>query len=219
MKIKVCGMKYPENISSVAALQPDYLGFIFWAPSPRSFSGDIPPLPETVMKVGVFVDAPLGTVLEKVKEYNLQLIQLHGKETAAYCESLRKELEKIRARKDDKLTVAGIVKAMAVGPDFSFEALTAYRDVVDYFLFDSKGPLPGGNGFGFDWEQLRDYTLDIPFFLSGGIGLQEVDRLREFLKTPVAAKCHAIDVNSAFEQKPGLKDVQALQLFIEKITL
>lgn len=212
-------MKYPENIARVATLQPDYLGFIFWEPSPRSFSGNIPPLPEKVMKVGVFVDAPLGSVVEKVREYDLHLIQLHGKETAAYCESLRKELEKIRTQKDHNTKGVGIVKAMAVGSDFSFEDLNTYRAVVDYFLFDSKGPLPGGNGFGFNWELLRNYTLDIPFFLSGGIGLQEVEKLREFLKTPVADKCHAIDVNSAFEQQPGLKDVQALELFIEKITL
>ena len=219
MKIKVCGMKYPENIAEVAALQPDYLGFIFWEPSPRYFSGDIPPLPETVMKVGVFVDAPLSSVVEKVRVYELDLIQLHGRETAAFCKSLRKELEKMGTNKEDTFKEVGIVKAMAVGSDFNFEDLNTYRDVVDYFLFDSKGPLPGGNGFGFNWELLRDYSLDTPFFLSGGIGLHEVENLNNFLKTPVAEKCHAIDVNSAFEQKPGLKDARTLQLFIEKITL
>ncbi len=219
MKIKVCGMKYPENIQQVAGLLPDYLGFIFWEPSARSFSGKIPTLPDKIRKVGVFVDAPIDTVVGKVREHGLDLIQLHGEETAAFCATLRKELAKIDTGKGDLKKKVGIVKAMAVGNAFAFEDLETYEDTVDYFLFDSKGPLPGGNGFSFNWELLQDYPLETPFFLSGGIGLHEVENLHEFLKMAVAEKCHAIDVNSAFEKEPGLKDVRAIELFMEKIKL
>jgi phosphoribosylanthranilate isomerase len=219
MKIKVCGMKYTDNIAQVAALQPDYLGFIFWEPSPRSFSGPIPPLPPEISKVGVFVDASLTTIVDRVREYRLDLIQLHGRETPDFCTSLREELDAVTPPEQGSTRTTRIIKAMAVGSSFAFSDLYPYRKAVDYFLFDSKGPLPGGNGFGFNWELLEDYDLDIPFFLSGGIGLQEVENIRRFLKTSVAQQCHAIDVNSAFEQKPGLKDTALLQQFIEKIKL
>ncbi len=211
----MCGMKYPENMEQVSQLMPDYMGFIFWEPSSRYFTGPIPELPEPIGKVGVFVDASISFILEKVKDLNLNLVQLHGGEPPEYCTSLRQELKRL-AGPERKIE---IVKAIAVGQSFSFGDLHPYEGKVDYFLFDSKGPLPGGNGFAFDWKLLEGYDLQTPFFLSGGIGIAEVENLRNFMGTSLAKKCHAIDVNSAFEMQPGLKDPGQLQTFIEKIRL
>ena len=217
MKIKVCGMKYPENMSEVAALEPDYLGFIFWEHSPRSFSGSLPPLSTNIRKVGVFVDARIGYILEKTMDFSLDLIQLHGKETPEFCAELRTVLNSGGNSFEVSGRAVEIIKAIGIGGPYPFEKLKAYQEYVDYFLFDSKGPLPGGNGFAFNWEYLKEYDLDVPFFLSGGIGMKELNKLRKFSETPLAEKCHAVDVNSAFEIRPGLKDAGILKTFIKEI--
>jgi len=217
MKIKVCGMKHPDNIAEVAALQPDYLGFIYWDKSPRYFTGDTPSLPATVKKAGVFVDASLTDILEKVKDMSLDLIQLHGNETSEFCGRLKKELNNGKLLGEIETVNIEIIKAIGIGESYSFKDLKPYEAHVDYFLFDTKGPLPGGNGFAFNWELLKSYSLDTPFFLSGGIGLSDLDKLGSFLNSSLAAKCHAIDVNSAFEIQPGLKNKEALETFIKKL--
>jgi phosphoribosylanthranilate isomerase len=217
MKIKVCGMKYPENMSEVASLKPDYMGFIFWEPSARSFSGSLPSLPSQVRKVGVFVNEAILSILEKTAEYSLDLIQLHGDETPEYCASLRNALNGVYSSEKNSDRLVGIIKAISMGGPYPFDELRAYQGSVDYFLFDSKGPLPGGNGYAFDWRLLRNYNLDTPYFLSGGIGMKELENLRNFMSTPLAEKCCAIDVNSAFEIEPGLKDPERLQNFIKEI--
>jgi len=197
-----------KNTAQVAFLKPDYLGFIFWEPSKRYFEGEIPPIPHSVKRVGVFVDASISDISEKVKNHGLQLAQLHGKETPAFCDELKKKIPQIK-----------IIKVFSVIDDFDFAQLRHFEDVCDYYLFDTKGELPGGNGFVFDWEALKDYPSTKPYFLSGGIGLEELDSIREFLKKPESKYCHAIDVNSRFEIEPGLKDVEKLKEFKNKINL
>ncbi|TAI46730.1 phosphoribosylanthranilate isomerase [Flagellimonas allohymeniacidonis] len=222
MKLKVCGMKY--NPKEVAELQPNYLGFIFWEPSSRYFEGRMPELPSNIKKIGVFVDAPLEEVRDKVKKYNLDGVQLHGNETPDYCERLRHAelvsashdgvpeppLPKRQQVRNDPLE---IIKVFSMKDEFDFSTLTAYEEVCDYFLFDTKGKLPGGNGYTFDWSILVDYPSTKPFFLSGGIGLEEVEKLKLFLESPASTYCHAIDVNSRFETKPGLKNIEKLSTF------
>lgn len=198
MKLKVCGIKY--NPREVAALWPDYLGFIFWERSSRFFEGDMPELPSEIKKIGVFVNHPVEEVLNKVKTYGLDGVQLHGNETSEYCKTLY----------GSKLE---IIKVFSVKNDFDFSTLAAYGEVCDYFLFDTKGKLPGGNGRTFDWSILKDYPSTKPFFLSGGIGLEGVDKLKTFLSSPASKYCHAIDVNSCFEIKPGHKDTEKLSTF------
>jgi phosphoribosylanthranilate isomerase len=217
MKIKVCGMKFPENIAEVTDLKPDYMGFILWEKSPRIFNGKISSLPKTIKKVGVFVDAPLSEIIEKVRAMSLDYIQLHGAETPEFCSRLKESLSTLDELKDSARNRVGIIKAIGVGNSFPFENLKPYEEVVEYFLFDTKGPLPGGNGFAFNWELLNSYTLQTPFFLSGGIGLNDLEKLKKFLDSPLASKCHAVDVNSAFEIEPGLKKKEALDAFIKKI--
>ncbi|RDY58149.1 phosphoribosylanthranilate isomerase [Flagellimonas nanhaiensis] len=226
MKLKVCGMKY--NPEEVAKLQPDYLGFIFWEPSTRYFDGRVPELPKSIKKVGVFVDASVEEVLEKVKEHQLDAVQLHGKESPAFCMELKNNFLSFRAdsrkKKGDEtkevstalnLTSLEIIKVFSIKDEFDFSILKAYETVCDYFLFDTKGKLPGGNGYTFDWSILKDYPSSKPYFLSGGIGLDSTEKLEDFLASPASQYCYAIDVNSRFETEPGLKNIEALKKFKE----
>ena len=211
-----------HNPEEVAALQPDYLGFIFWEPSSRYFSRELPKLPTSIKKVGVFVDAPLEEVLEKVEQHQLDAVQLHGKESAAYCNALRHpELvsgshlsEMLNQVQHDEFE---IIKVFSIKDDFDFDALKDYEEACDYYLFDTKGRLPGGNGYTFDWSVLEKYSSSKPYFLSGGIGLDAKEKLKAFLNSPASKNCFAIDVNSKFETAPGLKNIEDLKIFIESL--
>ena len=207
MRIKVCGMG--SNVSEVAGLQPDYLGFIFWEPSKRYYDKNIP-AEIGIEKVGVFVDESPDKVLAAVGSHGLNAIQFHGRETADYCMQIKQEL----AQSDPTVK---LIKAFAISPDFDFESIKSFESHVNFFLFDAKGDLPGGNGIGFRWELLRRYTGSTPYFLSGGIGPNDPQRIRDFMKEPVASLCHAIDVNSRFEIEPGLKNIESLKPFIQSI--
>lgn len=214
MKLKVCGMKL--NTLEVATLDPDYLGFIFWEPSKRYFEGTIPRLPASIKKVGVFVDAPLEAILKKVDTYDLQAVQLHGNESPEFCNDL-KTINNDRSKALEESSIE-IIKVFSIKDDFDFSILTPYENVCDYFLFDTKGKLPGGNGFTFSWEVLKNYPSTKPYFLSGGIGLDEIEKIREFQQRPESKYCHAIDVNSKFESEPGLKDIKKLKEFKEVLS-
>lgn len=202
-----------HNPEEVAALQPDYLGFIFWEPSSRYFSGEMPAVPNSIKKVGVFVDAPLEEVLEKVAHYQLDALQLHGKESADYCHELKERFLSFRAQSRNLETI----KVFSIKDDFDFDVLKEYEEVCDYFLFDTKGKLPGGNGYTFDWSVLEKYTSNKPYFLSGGIGLDSKEKLQDFLNSTASENCFAIDVNSKFETAPGLKNIDDLKVFIESL--
>lgn len=187
------------NTAEVAQLQPDYLGFIFFEKSPRNFEGDMAAIPSGIKKVGVFVDATLEIISEKIKEYKLNVIQLHGDESPNFCE---------RVRRTEPVEVW---KVFGIKDQFDFNDLKPYEPVVDKFLFDTKGKEKGGTGYVFDWSVLNDYPSTIPFVLSGGIGPDELEKVNKILKTGLPI--YAIDVNSRFESKPGLKNISALKKF------
>jgi phosphoribosylanthranilate isomerase len=206
MKLKICGMKYPDNILEVASLLPDYMGFIFWEKSARHFDGSIPKLPQSIKKVGVFVNETVETMVEKIVQHDLQAVQLHGHESVAFCEALKKSVSK----------EIEIIKVFSILDIFDFGVLKPFEPYCDFFLFDTKGKLPGGNGTTFDWKVLEQYPSSKPFFLSGGIGLDEMDAVQEILKTNLPV--HAIDVNSKFEIEPGLKNINSVRT-IHKLSL
>ncbi len=198
-------MKYQDNILQVAALQPDYLGFIFYKKSARNFNTEsIPELPNSIKKTGVFVDADLDFVLEKVNKHKLQALQLHGKESPEYCSQLKKENIEI-------------IKVFSIKDAFDFSTLKPYENVCDYFLFDTKGKHPGGNGYTFDWNVLNNYPSTKPFFLSGGLGLNEIEDIKQFTNSKASKYCYALDVNSKFEIEPGLKNIEDLKKFKYKL--
>ena len=198
-------MREPVNIAGVVATNPDFLGFIFY-PKSKRFVGFEPlpevmaAVPDSVKKVGVFVDETPEKVLEVSASWNLDAIQLHGVESPQFCKEIQR----------GGLVV---VKAFSVDESFDFAALEAYRESCNYFLFDTKGPLPGGTGQKFKWQLLNNYNLDIPFFLSGGIGLDDLNTIREFGHPML----FGIDINSGFEITPALKDVEKICKFVSEI--
>ncbi|CAN1521840.1 TrpF Phosphoribosylanthranilate isomerase [Flavobacteriaceae bacterium] len=196
MKLKICGMKYPDNILEVGSILPDYMGFIFWEKSARYFDGDMPDLPKSIKKVGVFVNENIEVIEEKIAKYNLQAIQLHGQESVDFCSEIKAKFD----------TSIEIIKVFSADEHFDFSILKPFEAVCDYFLFDTKGKLPGGNGTTFDWRILENYPSKKPFFLSGGIGIEEMDSIYEISKTNLPI--YAIDINSRFEIEPGLKNIQ-----------
>ena len=202
MKIKVCGMKFSENISNLVDIGIDYVGFIKWQKSTR-FSSNTPKISDSIKKVGVFVDSPISEIKSSIKKNNFDLVQLHGNESIDYCHSL----------KGSSL----IIKAFNIDEKFCFSKLESYDDVCDYFLFDSKGVLPGGNGKKFDWSLLKNYKLEKPFFISGGIGINDIFQVKELIQSNLPV--HAIDINSKFENSPGEKNTELIKLFKEKLEL
>ncbi len=226
-------MKY--NTSEVATLQPDYLGFIFYEKSPRNFDGEIPEIDASIKKVGVFVDEKIEVVIDLVKKYNITSIQLHGKESVTYIKELichYEECQFERSREQNDVVISNkktdchdfqiksrndipidIIKVFSIINEFDFSVLEPYEDVVDYFLFDTKGKLPGGNGYTFDWSILEQYPSTKPYFLSGGIGLNEVEKIKAFKRNPASKHCYALDVNSKFEMESGLKNIDELEKF------
>ena len=194
MKLKVCGLKDPENIRQVAALKPDYMGFIFY-PESKRFVGDdfvMPTFSPEIKKVGVFVNASASFIIDKVDEHKLDLIQLHGDETSEFCEVLNH--------------IVPVIKAFGLDETFEFENLESYKSKCTYFLFDTKTKKYGGSGKQFDWKILEKYDNSVPFFLSGGVGIEEIEKVQcsKF-------KVYGADVNSKFENDFGLKDIEKLK--------
>ena len=206
MRIKVCGMRNPENIFALAELKPDYLGLIFY-PLSKRFVGDLDKsvlgvLPKSIKLTGVFVDESLENVLEIVQKFNLSAIQLHGSESVEYCRELKRELTRT-----SPFIEIEIWKAFGISSSFDFGTLNSFQNNVDSFLFDTKTVEHGGSGISFDWRVLSEYKLDKPFFLSGGISpenIQEVFNLNH-------KQLLGVDLNSKFEIEPGLKDIDSLQ--------
>ena len=198
MKLKVCGMKYLNNMEAVAKLRPDFLGFIFYDKSSRYFNGNLPYLPQAIKKVGVFVNEDLETLQSIIKEQKLDVVQLHGQESPEYCSQLEN---------------AEIIKVFSIKDTFNFSVLLPYEEVCDYYLLATKGKLPGGIGTTFNWNVLKDYPSTKPFFLSGGIGLKEVEKLKDFIDSPASKYCYSLDVNSKFEINPGVKNINDLEKF------
>jgi len=225
MKLKVCGMKFVENIEQVAALQPDYLGFIFYEKSKRNFEGIIPELPKSIQKTGVFVNEYSEIVISLVEEYQLDAIQLHGDESSEYVKELQNQLAERRAlfieenkhqkKKKNKHFISNegvkIIKVFGIKDEFNFDALKSYLEFVDFFLFDTKGKERGGNGIQFDWAVLEKYPFEKPFFLSGGIGLKDIPEVQKMINSDLPI--YALDVNSKFEIEPGVKKIEELKEF------
>lgn len=195
MKIKVCGMKNQGQVNAIDEIT-DFIGFIFYPNSSRYIEN---PPSSSGNRVGVFVNETTEVILQKVQDYQLNFIQLHGSETPEQCREVKQSIP--------------VIKAFGIDQTFDFQQLNAYQDAVDYFLFDTKTPLHGGSGKQFDWSVLDHYQLEVPFLLSGGINPDSIEQLQRFSHP----QCIGIDVNSGFEIAPGNKDINQLKTFIEHI--
>lgn len=194
-------MKNPDNITEVAGLEPDYMGFIFYERSPR-YAATLDPssLPDNVRRVGVFVNASAAEIEETAKRYKLQALQLHGSESPETCQALRAKGYEI-------------IKAFGIETAEDFKQTTGYEGYCDLFLFDTRTPGHGGSGLRFDWRILDLYNGKTPFLLSGGIAETDAEKI----KTLNQPKPYGIDLNSRFETEAGLKDAASLERFIKTI--
>lgn len=204
--LKVCGMREAANIKELAALSPDFMGFIFYPPSSRFVStideNTIKSIPKKIRKVGVFVNENVLKIKDIAKNFRLDVIQLHGDESPDVCMKLKSE-------------GYVVIKAFHIASADDFSDMLDYEGTCDYFLFDTKTQGYGGSGMTFDWTFLDRYTGQTPFLLSGGIRLESVQDLWK-LNHP---KLAGFDINSGFEVKPALKDIDLVKKFKERMAL
>ena len=210
-------MRDADNIRDISALGVDMIGLIFYPPSPRyvqqfsSGAGIIPDyapdMGKTPLRVGVFVDDMPQNIVTRVYNYKLDYIQLHGNEPRETLENLRATIV------PDINPNIKIIKAISVSSAEDIKKYKEYVGAADLFLFDTKCKTVGGSGEQFDWQVLQAYDGDVPFLLSGGIGPDDVERIRNFHHP----KCIGIDLNSKFEIEPALKDVEKLKQFLVKV--
>ncbi len=210
MKIKVCGMRDAENISELIKLKLDFIGFIFYNKSKR-FVADFPQVkfPSTIKKVGVFVNESMEVILEKVKKYQLDIVQLHGNETSEYCIEIKKRHSELVS---ESYSIE-IIKAFSIDENFDFHSMAEYENSCNYFLFDTKGIDYGGNGIKFNWEILKKYKGQVPFLLSGGISKEDSTEILSFLRRQESKLCIGVDINSGFEIEPALKNIEEIKEF------
>ncbi|MCS4433264.1 phosphoribosylanthranilate isomerase [Aquiflexum gelatinilyticum] len=206
MKLKVCGMRESANVRNLLGqVQPDWMGLIFYPASPR-FVDDIQAdwIRDTdIRKVGVFVDASLSDIADKVQKFGLSTIQLHGDESV---EGVREIKEKTRLE---------VFKVFSIDKNIDWKHMEGYLTQVDYFLFDTFTHAYGGSGKTFNWQILLDYPFDKPFLLSGGLTIGHMDAIRD-LKSKVP-QLTGLDINSKFEIEPGLKDIDLVSEFKKKL--
>jgi len=197
MKIKVCGLRNAENIKAVAALGADYIGLIRYERSPRYVSSlddaRLNDINEAILKTGVFVNENTENIQRIIKQYGLNAIQLHGNESAGFAAGFKNKVV--------------VLKAFGLDGNFDFKQLEKYIGSVDFFLFDTKTAAHGGSGETFDWSVLNNYNLDVPFFLSGGLSLDNLHQIGDITHP----QFYGVDLNSRFETSPGIKDIEKLK--------
>jgi len=201
--IKICGLTNPENIEEVVKLKPQYLGFILYEHSPRfvnllTAGGLVKIIPDTIQKVAVLVNEPAENAVRIAKSGVFDLIQLHGNESSDYCNMLSAYIK--------------IIKAFSI-VDSLPENLADYQDACSMFLFDTAGEKAGGTGKKFNHSILKDYSLETDYIISGGISAGD----SEYIRSIRTDKMAGADLNSRFEIKPGIKDINLLKSFIDKI--
>ena len=202
MEIKVCGMRDPENIRElIDQVKPDWMGLIFYPKSPRfvsdQSSNQIAGFP--VKKVGVFVNEAEAEILKRIKDFDLSAVQLHGQETPDFTESL------------SKITSAEIWKVISVQDQIDWQSLKSYLPFVSKFLFDTATSAHGGSGQKFDWKVLETYPFNKGFLLSGGLDEESVEEVLALAeKLP---QLQGVDLNSKFEDAPGMKNIEKLKFF------
>ena len=198
MVVKVCGMKYKENIKDVLALKPDMMGFIFYEKSPRCADKETKKvLRESdfgkTKKVGVFVNETTENILSIAKDCKLDMVQLHGNESPEAAALIQKHYP--------------VIKAIGIENKENFRSIDKYEGKCNYILLDKKSPSHGGTGKVFDWNLLTEYNYKTPFLLSGGISPENISAAKNIKHSSMAG----IDVNSGFEDAPGLKNIEKLK--------
>ena len=207
MQTKVCGITSIEQAQALDVMGVDYIGFIFYAPSKRyvlnslSLEALASFVPTNAKKVGVFVNEPIENVFKIVAAAKLDMVQLHGDEDLNYCEQIKKAIP--------------VIKVFRVGA--LVPKMEGFENAANYFLFDTDSALYGGTGNHFNWEIIKNHSIALPFFLSGGIGPNDIKGLEVMKATKAGKQLLAVDLNSQFETAPGIKDLEKVKTFIHAI--
>ncbi len=201
MQLKVCGLTNTENITALITMNVARLGFIFYNKSPRYVYGklneqELNKIPKQIKKTGVFVNAEIAEIEEIIERYHLDSIQLHGNESPEFCNYFKTKTE--------------VIKTISIKDESSFETAKLHQETCDLFLFDTHSGIFGGTGKSFDWQWLEAYSLNKPFYLSGGISLQNFAEIKKIAHEQLIG----IDINSMFETAPGIKDIEKIKLLI-----
>ena len=212
LQIKVCGITNMNQAIALEAIGVNYIGFIFYAPSKRYVLGNLKWadlkafMPVQAKKVGVFVNEPIDSLVNMVIAAGIDMVQLHGDEDVAYFSDLKTKLA------ESNLIKIKLIKVFRVGDKMPL--IEAYNNVADYYLFDTDSKLYGGTGAHFNWELLKGNEIGKPFFLSGGIGPNDLGGIEVMQKTKAGKTLVALDVNSQFEIEPGIKNLEKIKTFI-----
>lgn len=209
MKVKVCGLTKLSQIRELIDLKTDFLGFIFYEKSPRSVL-DYLSLNEIsginhAGKVGVFVNETVENIAAVAEDAALNYIQLHGDEDENYITELRSKLN----------SEIKIIKVIRIGNQTTEElqkTINHQPSAINFILFDTDSNAFGGTGKTFDWQILNGLKITKPYFLSGGISLENFNEIKNLKQHPLA-----LDINSKFETEPGVKDLQKIKQFYEKL--
>lgn len=209
MRVKVCGMTLPEQVNALDEMGVDLAGFIFYEKSPRFVRNKISAekmkkIGGRIAKVGVFVNMEYDELMKTVEDYRLDMVQLHGDESERFCERVANYVTTVKAfRLSENDPIEWMVRP--------------YHDGCDMYMFDTLGAGYGGTGKKFDWNVLKGVNINKLFFLSGGIEPGDEEKIKEFSNVESAKKLFAVDINSKFEVTSGIKDIEKVRSFVEKI--
>jgi phosphoribosylanthranilate isomerase len=208
MRLKVCGITQEEQMTQLAGVGATFGGFIFYPKSPRyalrTMTTNQIKKENNINKVGVFVNATVEEVLQMVDECRLHIVQLHGDETAKYCEKIADYISVVKAFRVSETDNIGY-------------RIQEYMNVCDMFMFDTEGVGYGGTGKKFNWDMLNNVVVGKPYFLSGGVEPTDAEKLKLFEEKPEAKALFAVDINSKFELAPGVKDMELIKKFAQEI--
>ncbi|KQT18416.1 phosphoribosylanthranilate isomerase [Chryseobacterium sp. Leaf404] len=220
-QVKVCGLTQLNQISELMTLKVDFLGFIFYDKSPRfvlnHLSLDQISTIDHQGKIGVFVNETVGKIVEISEKANLNFIQLHGDENEEYVIRLRQRL-------NENVKIIKVIRMGACKSEVENEIqkisnltrgkaeLSEAKPQISNLLFDTDSKAFGGTGKTFDWNILNEIKIPLPYFLSGGISLENVDEIKNLIQKPFV-----LDINSKFETEAGIKDLEKIKKLYAKL--
>ena len=205
VNVKICGLTTVEAVQDTVAAGADYIGLVFFPKSPRNLDFDTAQrlaqqVPSHVKTVALMVNPSDDFLRELLEHVDVDILQLQGSESAE------------RVREIKELSGKPVIKALGVSSQDDLATFESYKGLADQILLDAKAPKdadrPGGNGASFDWSLLTDTSIDVPWMLAGGLTIENVK------EAITVSHARQVDVSSAVESAPGVKDKEKVRAFI-----
>lgn len=210
VRAKICGLNDPAAVRAAVDGGAAFVGFVFYPPSPRAVTPKLAAelaalVPAAIGRVGLFVDAGNEEIDAALETTPLDMLQLHGSESAERAAALRRR------------TGLKIMKVLKVAAAADLEPVPDWYGVADWLMFDARPPkdmknaLPGGNALAFDWLLLKNTQFPLPWMLAGGL---DAGNVAEAVRLS-GARC--VDVSSGVEDRPGLKNPDKIAAFLNAV--